>query len=136
MKDLNDLLTLAENNDILVCELKLKRTSAASIKHGDDKAIFINKSDIKGSDDLKSKIAHEMGHCMTDEFYDAYSVVPMGRCERRATRWAANYIASREEVINAIRSGDSELWQLAEHFGVNKMFMIDILKEYNLWNGG
>lgn len=42
---------------------------------------------------------------------------------------------TRRTLIKAIRSGLTELWQLADYFNVTEHFMKDALTYYELYNG-
>ena len=73
---------------------------------------------------------------MTGAFYDeTCPVIPRGRCEHRATVWAICNTFSRQKIIKTIRSGLTELWQLAEHFDVTEHFMKEALIYYGLYSG-
>lgn len=98
--------------------------------------IAIGPHKVKSIADRKEKTVHELGHCMTGAFYDASCpVIPRGRCERRATAWAVTHTFTRRTLIKAIRSGLTELWQLADYFNVTEHFMKDALTYYELYNG-
>ena len=98
--------------------------------------IAIDPHKVKSIADRKEKTVHELGHCMTGAFYDASCpVIPRGRCERRATAWAVTHTFTRRTLIKAIRSGLTELWQLADYFNVTEHFMKDALTYYELYNG-
>ncbi len=98
--------------------------------------IAIDSKKVKSRADYKVKYAHELGHCITGAFYnESCPVVPRGRCERRATLWAIHNIIPRNDLLKAMKSGLTEIWELAEHFGVTEKFMIEALRIYGYYNG-
>ncbi len=130
------LYRIAQQSDIPIIHMKMKKAEALSLSMGNRCIIAIDKTKVRSNADYKVKSAHELGHCVTGSFYDENCpVAPRGRMERRANNWAIRTVASRRQLIHALKSGNTELWQLAEHFGVTEEFMVDILKYYNLWNG-
>lgn len=132
------LYKIAEANDIPIIDMKMNGKEEA-ISHTFDNfcIIAIDPHKVKSAADLKVKSAHELGHCLTGSFYNAdCPVVPRGRCERRATVWAVKNTVSLRRLRAAMRDGATEVWELAEHFGVTEEFMVEVLKYYNMWNGG
>ena len=69
-------------------------------------------------------LAHELGHCATGSFYNLYAACDVReKHEHRADKWAIDRLIGKENFWNAIRSGCTELWDLAEFFGVTEDFM-------------
>lgn len=60
---------------------------------------------------------------------------PAADVNARATAWAVTHTFTRRTLIKAIRSGLTELWQLADYFNVTEHFMKDALTYYELYNG-
>ncbi len=72
----------------------------------------------------KTHLAHELGHCLTGSFYNRYAAVDCRRRhENRADKWAVEALIPVEQLDEAIAQGCTEIWQLAEHFGVTEEFM-------------
>ena len=72
----------------------------------------------------RTHLAHELGHCLTGSFYNAYTVHDVRhRHEVRADTWAIQTLIPAEKLDEAIASGCTEMWELAEHFGVTEEFM-------------
>jgi Zn-dependent peptidase ImmA (M78 family) len=68
--------------------------------------------------------AHEMGHCMTDSFYEGYSPYELrAKHEHRANKWAVNYVIPFPELCQAVKDGHREIWDLAEYFDVSCSFV-------------
>ena len=69
-------------------------------------------------------LGHEVGHCATGSFYNRYSPYDLRRKhENRADRWAIGRIIPVEQLDEAVARGCTEIWELAEWFGVTEQFM-------------
>lgn len=69
-------------------------------------------------------LAHEVGHCVTGSFYS--ELTPLNtrqRHENRADKWAVRALIPARELDEAVASGCTQMWELAEHFGVTEDFM-------------
>lgn len=86
-------------------------------------AIAINRSAIEPGED-KTVLFHELGHCDTGSFYNEYSSCDVHqRHENRADKWAIKKLVPEDELDQAVADGHTELWDLADHFGVTEDFM-------------
>lgn len=64
-------------------------------------------------------LAHELGHVETGAFYSrGVSVLDRRRAELRAERWAIRRLVSREELLSALRSGFTTVFDLSEKLGL------------------
>lgn len=69
-------------------------------------------------------LAHELGHCVTGSFYNIYAEVDhRRRHENRADKWAVRRLIPVEQLDDAVAQGCTELWALADRFGVTESFM-------------
>ena len=69
----------------------------------------------------REHLGHELGHCMTGSFYNIYAVADLReRQENRADKWAIRRLIPVEALDDAIAAGHTELWDLAEFFGVTE----------------
>ena len=69
-------------------------------------------------------MGHELGHCLTGSFYNIHTAVDSRqRHENRADKWALKHLIPVDELDAAVANGCSEIWELAEHFGVTEQFM-------------
>ena len=67
---------------------------------------------------------HELGHCDTGSFYNEYAALDVRqKHENRADKRAIALRISAEDLDEAVAQGYTELWELAEHFGVTVPFM-------------
>lgn len=85
--------------------------------------IGINRSDMTDAQE-KTQLAHEIGHCETGSFYSRYvKVDSRQRHENRADKWAVRRLISADDLDNAVAEGHTELWDLADYFGVTEELM-------------
>ena len=118
---LNELYDIAEKDDIIIINDKLTQCPSLSIMDGNDCTIVIDYSKINSNSLHKVYIAHELGHCETGAFYNAYNYLDLCcRCEYKADKWAIKKLLPQEDVITALEKGYTEVWQLAEYFDVTE----------------
>ena len=69
-------------------------------------------------------LGHELGHCITGSFYNIYAAIDCRqRHENKADKWAVQRLIPVEALDEALAAGCSELWELAERFGVTEDFV-------------
>ena len=69
-------------------------------------------------------LSHELGHCLTGSFYNIYSGADLRqRHENRTDKWAIRRLIPVSALDDAIAAGHTELWDLAEFFGVTESFL-------------
>ena len=69
-------------------------------------------------------LSHELGHCLTGSFYNIYAAADLrSRHENRADKWAIRRLIPISDLDDAIAAGHTELWDLAEYFGVTETFL-------------
>ena len=69
-------------------------------------------------------LGHELGHCATGSFYNRYSPFDIRRRhENRADKWAIRRLIPVEQLDEAVACGCTQVWELAEWFGVTEQFM-------------
>lgn len=119
------LLNIAAENDIEFFDYPCKRTEAllCIIPCGGAK-IGIDYTQIKSPADEIVKMAHELGHYITDSYYDAN--IPLEtreRCEYKANVWAIKQLIPWAELHLAFEDGIVDARELAEYFDVTLNFM-------------
>lgn len=68
--------------------------------------------------------AHELGHCCTGSYYNVRTPLDTRqRQENRADKYAIRRYLPRQALFDAVNSGLTEYWQLAEHFGFTESFV-------------
>ncbi|MEA4896164.1 MAG: ImmA/IrrE family metallo-endopeptidase [Oscillospiraceae bacterium] len=106
-------------------------TKSAVLRLCDDKyGIFVDSSHLTMAEESVC-IAHEAGHIATGSTHavcSPYDVV--ARHEYRANKWAIKKLIPKDELDNAVRHGNTEVWELAEEFGVTEEFMIKAINYY------
>ena len=133
-KKIDRLYDIAEENNIPIDESCPKNIKSMSVRFSDGSKIIglSNDEDIEYT--RLERLAHEMGHCITDSFYEGYSPFELReKHEYKANTWAVNKIIPFSELCEAVKSGYRELWELAEYFSVSHCFMekaINIHSQY------
>lgn len=120
MTTYKELCEIAEEDDILMISGKLHNAPSMAICDDGDCAIIIDYSKIDSNAKLLVCTAHEVGHCETGSFYTEKSLELRCRMEYRANKWAIKKLAPKDEMERAIKNGHSEVWQLAEYFGITE----------------
>ena len=130
--EISELYAFAESRMIDIDSIRTKSIASVSVRlDGGKCAIGIDESKMSDSSELKSVLAHEIGHCETGAFYTETSYLELrSRCEYRADKWAVRTLLPKSEMENAMRCGETQVWQLAEHFGVDEELIIKALFIY------
>lgn len=115
-----ELCELAESDNILTIDGVLNKCPSMAICEDGLCAIIIDYDQIINTAELKEKFAHELGHCETMSFYNEHTLETRERMEYRANKWAIKKLIPEDELKEAIQNGYTELWQIAEYFGVTE----------------
>ncbi len=131
MDKILELDKLAEANNIEILNADLKKCRSMSIQTESGNCyIGIDRKRMTKAQEAVCK-AHELGHCETGSFYNRYSCFDlMSRHEYRADVWAIKKLVDKSELVKALKSGITEIWELAEHFDVTEDFMKKACKYY------
>ena len=123
--DILDLYDFAEQQNIEVVQYPMKENGSMSVMMEDGSCfIGIDKSVQDGNIQERVHLVHELGHCITGSFYNRYSAVDCRqRHENTADKWAIKKLITAEALDEAVAEGYTEIWELAEHFGVTEDFM-------------
>lgn len=132
----NELYNLAESESVMVAAFTLNKREALSTMDSDGQCyIAIDPQKIASAADEKTKLAHELGHCMTGAFYNVYSPFDSRqRDENHADKWAIKKLISEDELEEAVASGYTEIWELADYFSVTEDFMRKAVSWYKYGN--
>jgi hypothetical protein len=119
------LYDFAQQQNIEVIRYPMKENGSMSIMLEDGSCyIGIDASIQDGGSEERTHMGHELGHCLTGSFYNRYTKFDIRqRHENRADKWAISHLIPVEELDEAVAGGCSELWELAEWFGVTEQFM-------------
>lgn len=124
-----DYYALAEAHGRQIFTLHLQETDAMSVEL--DNRCYIALSQDQTQAEMRSSLAHEMGHCEYGGFYNYHSPYEIrSRTENRANRWAYLTAVPLDEIESAIHGGCREIWELADYFNVTPKFMQDALRFY------
>ncbi len=108
----------------------LSQLTAMSMKWGGRCYIALDSSKHLSQTEERVILAHEIGHCMTDSFYQVESSMMVGKAEHHADRFAVQLLMPWQQVQQAFESGVTELWQLADAFSVPQWFAQKALSLY------
>ena len=123
MKSTLSLYRYAEKRDIEIIDFPLPETVSMSIDSGSG-YIGIDYGKIQSETEERVHLSHELGHCATGSFYNRYAKMDIRqRHENRADKWAIRKLIPVEKLDAAVADGHTELWDLADHFGVTEDFM-------------
>ena len=123
--ELSALYDIAAQQNIPVLSFPLEKTGSLSyMDDGGHCFIGIDPSLRDGSVRERVHLSHELGHCVTGSFYNRYAAVDhRRRHEDRADKWAIRKLLTVDQLDDAIAEGCTELWQLADRFGVTEEFV-------------
>jgi len=133
MKILFDIYKELYNSGVKVYSHNLCDSPAVTIEVNRKYAIFVNPNAIESLADEICILAHEAGHIMTgttQKINSPYDLV--AKHEEKATRWAIQHVVPYNEYRQALQNGICEIWDLAEHFGVNEAFIRKVIHYYQM----
>ena len=122
---LNDLFKIAEELDVNVDFFCFSKLEAMSFMDESGNCyIAIDPAKITSAADERTKLGHELGHCATGSFYRQSACFDVkGRFENRANKWAIRRLIPKDQLDAAVANGHTEIYDLAEYFGVTESFM-------------
>lgn len=127
---LNELYEDCENKGIDIDYFPMREAKALAFPQG---WIAIDVDKISNSVEEKEIIAHEEAHIETGSFYNFHSPYDIkAKHERRAEKAAIKKLVPKNELIEAVKCGVIESWELSEYFDVSIEFMIKAMRYYNL----
>ncbi len=124
------LYDLAAERNIPVVPFDLQLTPSMSIMDERGQCAVAMAKSLQGARE-HTCLGHEMGHCVTGSFYTQYtSGAVRGKSEYKANKWAYYHLVPPLALRDAMNSGITQPWQLAEHFSVTEDFILDALDYY------
>lgn len=123
--ELGALYDLAEQENIGVIRFPMAINGSMSVMD-DNGACYIGMDDAVRDGGIQERVhlIHELGHCVTGSFYNRYAAIDSRqRHENRADKWAVKKLLPVEALDDAIAEGCTEVWELAERFGVTEEFV-------------
>lgn len=125
MVQIPELYREAEQSHIDILRYPLEQTESLSVMlPNGDCFIGMDNRIRDGGVQERVHLSHELGHCVTGSFYNIYAAADLReRHENRADKWAIRRLIPVDALDDAIALGHTELWDLAEHFGVTEDFL-------------
>ena len=122
---IQNLYDLARQQNIEVLSFPMPQNASMSVMLEDGVCVIgMDESVRDGGVQERVHLSHELGHCVTGSFYNIYAAVDYRqRHENRANKWAIQALIPVEALDDAIAGGCTELWELAEKFGVTEDFV-------------
>ncbi len=123
--DIRSLYDLAQQQNIPVYSFALPQTRSMSLMTPEGQCAIAMDPQVKdGSAQERVHLSHELGHCLTGSFYSRYTAVDCRqRHENRADKWALQALIPVDDLDQAIAEGCTEVWDLADRFGVTEDFI-------------
>ena len=122
---LPELYATASQQNIPIYSCPMPQCGSMSLQLRDGScAIGMDERITDGGTQERVHLSHELGHCLTGSFYNIYSNADLRqRHENRADKWAIRHLIPVSALDDAIAAGHTELWDLAEFFGVTESFL-------------
>ncbi len=132
----HELYSIAEQENVSIFTYTLHAREALSMIDPDGQCfIALDPKQLSSSADEKTKVAHELGHCVTGSFYNVFSSCDdRQRHENKADKWAIKKLIPKDELENAVSKGYTEIWQLAEWFNVTESMIRKAISWYRYGN--
>ena len=124
---LNELYAIADENNLEVYHFPLHPVKSMSVPG----AIGIDVDSLKNSAEEKEALAHELGHCIKGAFYTGASPYELrSQKEYIADKWSVQNLVPFNKLLQALKKGINEVWELAEHFEVPETVIKKAAKLY------
>ena len=119
------LYTLAQQQNIPVYRFPLPNTGSMSLMDERGQCFIGMDEGVRdGGAQERVHLGHELGHCLTGSFYNRYAAVDCRqRHENQANKWAIRTLIPVDDLDRAVAEGCTEVWELAERFGVTEDFV-------------
>lgn len=118
------LLQEAQDSDIPIIYLSIPESGSMCVQTDRRCYIGMDYGVLEDEASRRVHLAHELGHCRTGAFYNRWAARDVRqKHEHRADKWAIKKLISEDELDEAVADGRTDLWELAEHFGVSEEFV-------------
>jgi hypothetical protein len=123
--ELSALYDLARQQNIEVIPFPMPQNGSMSVMDERGTCVIGMDDSVRdGGIQERVHLSHELGHCITGSFYNIYAAVDCRqRHENRANKWAVSALITVDALDEAVADGCTELWELAERFGVTEEFV-------------
>lgn len=119
------LYDFAKEQNIEVLQYPMSENGSMSVMLNDGTCyIGIDRETQDGGAQERVHLCHEIGHCVTGSFYNIHAAIDYRqRHENKADKWAIQKLIPLDALDEAVANGYTEIWELAEFFGVTYEFM-------------
>ena len=131
MEKLIELYKKMSDNSILCFNHKFDVSDAATIEIDNRYSIFADFDSFETKHDEFAALVHEYGHCIsgaTHKLYSRYDIIDQH--ENRANRAAVHEFLPCSKILNAMKQGYTEVWQIAECLDVPDEFVTLAIEIY------
>lgn len=127
---IDKLRQIAEEDNIEILYISCPESGSMSVTDNNG-CCFIGMDNRQTSENLERvRLAHELGHCETGSFYTKNTLQLCSKMEYKADKWAIQKIIPFDELLNAVKDGITEKWELAEYFSVTEDY---ICRAYDIY---
>ncbi len=131
MFELSQFYRYCRQNDVDIIPYAGIPQPGATIRDGDNYAVFLDFQQIRTTRLFRGVCAHELSHLSTGALHRPASPYDLAeRSEYRANRHFAQQYLSVKEFKEAFRLGFTQLWELADYFDLPEQ---DIEKALTYW---
>lgn len=125
MYEVPALYDLAKQKQIAVLDYPMPTNGSMSVMSQDGSCFIGMDPGVKdGGVQERVHLSHELGHCITGSFYNIHAAIDCRRRhENRADKWAIRRLIPVEQLDDAIAQGSTQIWELADRFGVTEAMM-------------
>ncbi|MBE6797723.1 MAG: ImmA/IrrE family metallo-endopeptidase [Ruminococcaceae bacterium] len=125
------LYKIAEELNIRLDFFPLPLNKSVAVSLNDRYYIALDPREVTSPARERVCLAHELGHCETGSFYNAYSPFDVrAKHEQKADKWAIEKLVPLSELKTALKEGYADNAALADHFSVTEDFIDKALKYY------
>lgn len=135
--NLNKLYNLTEKENIKIFDWHVQDSQGIYLNYDKINAIGLNYDEFGTYIDEKCTLAHELGHYYTGSIYplfDNQDKILKDKCEYRANKYTINILIPYEDLIKAVKNGNTTNYELADYFEV-KIDLIQFAINYYINKG-
>lgn len=133
MEHLSNLYTkIIENHiELFTYPLAECNSDAVTVCYNSNYGIFLDYTKFESTKDEFCALAHEYGHCVTGATHTLYSPYQLiSQHETKADRAATHEFLPYDVLLETIKKGYLEPWQIAEHLELPEQFVRLAIETY------
>lgn len=125
------LYEIAKKENIGIYYWDLGGAKGAAVAGNDFRAVAVDPNQVENTADEVACLFHEIGHIETATLHpQGKTAIDIMRDEYRCMSWVVRNLIPLEELQTAVKSGLTEVWELAEYFCVPEDCILDAVKLY------